>query len=435
MGNGQESILTDLDRLEVGYRIKFYSTAKEDWQPYFHKLSLDSHQHNQLFLDRNQLISNHRPSIILSGLALGKNYQIKEINLVGNNCCFSGKIGCPSPTLGTRKPDLKNSNNARWQCAFNLDQKEPKQCFDLIITLNNDHQITYKKIELSLVELQDISAEIEYPINQKLATKINSIDLSRQLMASKRLQGKNYLFAIGNARSGTTALGQLLNSSPEICLGIERYSNHDNISAASFESESFFDSESENYLIRPHFYEKIKDKFEQARYIGDKRPKFTQSWQNTWLNLPQAKIIYIFRNIYDVASSYNTRATNAALGIDQSWSSSRDFSKAVRDWNQGLREFPRLAQCYEIYCVKYEDFFIDKSKMEHLFAYFQINTNNQSIIAGIDKTHRTALKLQNKPRNLSEAELKYIDSHANFEAYNQVLAFYEKQFSQISSTL
>ncbi len=76
MGNDQELILTDLDRLRLGYQIKLYSVAAAEWQPFFHVLSLDSHQHNQLFLDRNQLIANHRPSIVLSGLALTKEHPI-----------------------------------------------------------------------------------------------------------------------------------------------------------------------------------------------------------------------------------------------------------------------------------------------------------------------------------------------------------------------
>ncbi|MEM8721968.1 MAG: sulfotransferase [Cyanobacteria bacterium P01_G01_bin.39] len=428
MGNEKEAILKDLDQLKLGYQIKLYSTASKEWQPYFHELSLDSHQHNQLFLDHNRLIYNHKPSILLSGLALNKEIQVREIDLVSDNSCFSGKVSCPSAVLGRRYPNVTNSSNARWTCTINFAISEPKQNFDLVITLENNHKFIYKKIEFYQVGLSNFGSEIEQPINHKLADKIKTISLSRQLMTTNIQQGKNYLFAIGNARSGTTALGKLLNYSSEICLGIERYSNDDDISASSFTKKSFFDSESKNYQVRPHFYEKIKDKFKNARYLGDKRPKFTQSWKNTWLNLPQAKIVYIFRNIYDVACSYNTRAANAILGKDDSWSSKRDFSQAVRDWNEGLQEFQNLADFYDVYCVKYEDFFVDQSKMKHLFNYLQVNTKEPSVIAGMDVINKKALSLQTKSRNLSDSELDYIDSHSDFEAYNKVLAFYNQQF-------
>lgn len=425
IGNDREEILADIDRLKIGYQIKLYSAGKEDWQPYFHELSLDSHKNNQLFLDHNQLFFDHKPSIVLSGLALGKENQIKEINLVGDNCCFSGKLGCPSPALRERQPDIKNSGKARWKCIINFADNEAKEKFDLVITLDNNQKITYKKIDFYLVKLSENIQEINRKINHKLIGKIDSICLSRRLMATSILQDKNYLFVIGNARSGTTALVTLLNSSPEICLGIERYPSNDDISASSFEKDSFFNTEDKNYLVRPHFYEEIKDKFKKSRYIGDKRPGFVKSWKNTWLNLPQAKIIYIFRNIYDVACSYNIRASNAALEIDKSWPTDRDFSKAVRDWNKGLQEIKKLANFYEVYFIKYEDFFIEQSQMRHLFDYLKVTTKDQNVTTVMSRIHKTALSLQNKQRTLSDSEIKYIDSHADFEAYNDVLAFYE----------
>lgn len=428
MSNEQNLILRDLDCLQLGYQIKLYSVTAAEWQPFFHELSLDSHQHNQLFLDRHQLIANHRPSIVLSGLALTKEHAIQEIKLVSNNSCFPGQTGCPSPILGARRSDIATSSHARWQCALNFTTNQPQQSWDLIFVLENNYQFTYKKIEFYTVKLSEQFKAIQRPLNQKLAAKITSIDQSRQLMQSHCLQNKQYLFAIGNARSGTTALGELLNSSTEICLGVERYANDDNVTAASFEPVAFFDSASENYQVRPHYYDKIKDKFPQARYIGDKRPKFTRFWRNTWLNLPQAQIIYIFRNIYDVACSYNARAHDAVLGIDQSWSSNRDFSQAVQDWNQGLQAFPQLAKFFSVYCIKYEDFFLDRSKMKHLLEYLEVDTTEQQVMEKIEKVQQTALNLQHKSRTLSEAEQKYIDDHADFAAYDRILAIYEQQF-------
>ena len=429
IGNEQEEILKDIDRLKICYQIKLYSPEKKDWQPYFQELSLDSHQNNQLCLDYHQLFFNHKPSIVLSGLALGKENHVKEIYLVGDNCCILGEIGCASPALKARLPNIKHSSNSRWRCALNFSSQE-KQSFELIVWLSNNQKFIYKKIELCIIKLSYSYQEINHQRNSVLGNKIKSIYHSRKLMANRILQQKNYLFAIGNARSGTTALGQVLNSSPEICLGIERYSTEDNILASSFEQEAFFDSESENYLVRPHFYEEIKDKFAKARYIGDKRPRFIQSWKNTWLNLPQAKIVYIFRNIYDIACSYNTRANNASLGKDTSWSKNRDFSKAVEDWNEGLQEIKQLRHFYEVYLVKYEDFFSRQTKMIHLFNYLKIDSENQNIKRGINEINQAALKLKKKERTLSDLEKKYIDSYADFESYNILLTLYEQQFSK-----
>lgn len=427
-------ILQDIDRLALAFRIKLYSTPKKNWQQYFYELSLDSHQDGRLFLDRNLLFSGYEPSITLSGLALAKENAVKQIDVIGNNCCFTGTVGLPSSVLGRKKPNIENSSHSRWKCKINLS-RETIQNYDLIITLNNNIKITYKKIEFRQTKLKDNHKELEQAINTKLKDKICSIDESRRLMSEHLSLDKHYLFVAGNARSGTTALGALLNFSSEICLGIERYSLNENVSALSFDKNHFFDKESENYLMRPQLYEKIRNKFERAKYIGDKRPRFIKSWRNTRLNLPQAIIIYIFRNIYDVACSYNVRASNAALGIDTSWSPHRDFSKAVRDWNEGVQEINNLVQFYEVYLIKYEDFFVDMAKINQLFNYLEINLDEHDLQAGITKINKTALSLQNKDRNLSSFEIKYVNCHANFEAYNNLLALYEKQSEQWRSRI
>ncbi|MFM2313163.1 MAG: hypothetical protein RLZZ04_2439 [Cyanobacteriota bacterium] len=432
--SAQQEILNDLDRLSISYQIKIYSVKKEDWQPYFHQLSLDSHQHNQLFLAHNRLFSENKQvslnnqSLLLSGLALSKKKSIKAIHLVSNHDCFSATIGCPSHGLGKKLPNIKNSSHARWKCIVNLSSGQEKEHLELIITFDDEQKISFKTIEFALGKLSQQPKKINHKISNDLACKVESIYNSRLQMERNILQGKNYLFAIGNPRSGTTALGKLLNSSPEICLGIERYSLDENVSASSFTKESFFDAKSANYLVRPHLYEEIKPKFDQAKYIGDKRPRFVKFWRNTWLNLPKAKIVYIFRNIYDVACSYNTRANNAALGIDQSWSSARDFSKAVKDWNEGLQEVRNLAQFYTVYFVKYEDFFVEQLKMLHLFDYLQVNTAESGVQKGMNQVRQGALSLKDKPRILSDLEIKYIDEHADLESYNYLLGLYEKQF-------
>ena len=429
-----EEILQDIDRLALAFRIKLYSTPPKNWQQHFYELSLDSHQDDQIFLDCNLLFSDYEPSITLSGLALARENAVKRISVVGNNGCFTGEFGLPSPALGKRKPNIKNSHNSRWRCKIDLSD-EATQNYDLIITLKNNVKFTYKKIEFKRTILKNSHQEIDRKINIKLKNKVCSIAKSRRLMSEHLTLDKHYLFVVGNARAGTTALGKLLNFSSQICLGIERYSLDENVSALSFNKKHFFDPTSQDYLIRSQFYEKIKSKFERAKYIGDKRPRFITSWRNTWLNLPQAKIIYIFRNIYDVASSYNVRANNAALGIDPSWSPHRDFSKAVRDWNEGLQEVNNLVQSYEVYLVKYEDFFVDLAKINRLFGYLKIELDEPQLQTGITKINKTALSLQNKEKNLSDSEIEYVDRHADFKSYNNLIALYEKQAERRGSLI
>lgn len=425
-----QEILDDIDRLNIGYQIRLLPVERQNWQPYFHELSIDSHLNNKLFLAHDRLFAGRHKSLLLSGLALAKDDPIETIELVGDKVCLEAKINSASPRLVEKFPNSKYSDNARWKCAIELDPDSQQQNFELIITLNSGQKITYQKIELQQTKLSQRYEALNRRLNRDLAQRIESIHNSRQLMSERISQGKNYLFAIGNARSGTTALGRLLNYSSDICLGIERYSQNEDVSAVSFTKTSFFDCQSKNYLVRPHFYEDIKDKFARARYIGDKRPGFVQSWRNTWLNIPQAKIVYIFRNVYDVACSYNSRADDAANGSDRFWSSQRDFAQAVRDWNRGLIEIRNMMDFYEVYLIKYEDFFVNPDKMIHLFNYLGVDSAEEQVSQGIDKVYQDALTLQGKPRVLSDAELEYVNANADFKAYNDLLSLYESQFAR-----
>jgi hypothetical protein len=417
----QEIILNDINELDIVYQIKINLIEQENWQQYFHFFSLDSHQNNQLLLNFNQ-------KVILSGLALSKNSQIKEINLVGEKFLFKAQLNCQSRKFSQKFPDIEDSSTARWQChvEFNLIPSEHPE-LTLIVILDNAQTITLGQILFIPTKLNDCSLN---QINSRLAHKINSIAKSRKLMVENIAKGRNYLFAIGNARSGTTALGELLNSSPEICLGIERYEKEYDLSAMSFQRKIFFDTNSKGYLVRPQLYESIKPKYNTAKYVGDKRPGFIQYWKNTFLNLPQAKVIYIFRNIYDVACSYNDRVNQASQGIKKSWKLTRDYSVAVSDWNNELNEIQNLVKFYEVYFIKYEDFFIDRSKMLSLFHYLQVNTEIQEVQEGIKKINQRALTLQQKERILTREEKNYIDSHADFPAYEQILKLYEQQSHQ-----
>ena len=99
---------------------------------------------------------------------------------------------------------------------------------------------------------------------------------------------KKNLFIAGCARSGTSALVQLLTGSPKIVLGMERYGHlvqPDNfrLSPAHFIKErfltlerddTFYDNLLDFHKFDPNFVEKI----DECEWIGDKRPDLYESY-------------------------------------------------------------------------------------------------------------------------------------------------------------
>jgi hypothetical protein len=156
--------------------------------------------------------------------------------------------------------------------------------------------------------------------------------------------GKAHLLVTGTARSGTTALAELLNSHEEICVGIERfkfqYLRDGNFSADLLERERFFDFREEDTnlrpAVRPHWqsvYDAIADKWDKARVIGDKVPDMAPVLDDYMAQNPDFKCIYILRNLKDVGLSWQARANRSR----DSWPAGKGFEAACESWAEQTR--------------------------------------------------------------------------------------------------
>ena len=152
---------------------------------------------------------------------------------------------------------------------------------------------------------------------------------------------KTYLIVSGVARSGTTALGELLNAHPDVCLGIERfkfqYLRANNYSNTLFERDRFFDFRPEDTNLDPEkrpawkpVYTQIAEKWDNARIIGDKVPDLLPVLVDFITENPDYRYIVILRNLKDVALSWQTRADKPR----DAWPAEKDFTAACDSWSE-----------------------------------------------------------------------------------------------------
>lgn len=155
---------------------------------------------------------------------------------------------------------------------------------------------------------------------------------------------KTHLIVTGVARSGTTALAELLNAHEAICVGIERFKFqfllHHNYSAGLFDRDRFFDFRAEDTNLRPavkptwqSVYDGIARKWDAAAVIGDKVPDMTPMLRSFMLANPDFKYIYILRNLKDVGLSWQARAGRSR----DSWPAGKGFVAACESWMQQMR--------------------------------------------------------------------------------------------------
>jgi len=179
-----------------------------------------------------------------------------------------------------------------------------------------------------------------------------------------------HLFVSGCPRSGTTALTRLLNLHPSIVVGLERYKNvfgrQKFVTKDMFEADRFFDFHPDDSNFLPEksqqardFYEKARTKFSTATFIGDKYPQFFRFYGGIFKNLPDAKIVFIFRDPSYVAQSWERRSLDSS-----DWPSKNDARRAIAYWNDALAytlAYTQIKKSAFVF-VDYEQFFAGREQ-------------------------------------------------------------------------
>lgn len=161
---------------------------------------------------------------------------------------------------------------------------------------------------------------------------------------------QEYLFLAGVARSGTTALRWILGNHPEIAVGMERYKKLwgpriQELGPELFERERYFDYSDGLTNITPDVpwaQERLADleaKWDTARYRGDKMTVIRA--RALWERFPQARFVFIVRDISLVASSWERRAADPS---DTGWREGAGADRAVAAWNTAVRRVLHAVQ-------------------------------------------------------------------------------------------
>lgn len=244
---------------------------------------------------------------------------------------------------------------------------------------------------------------------------------------------KKFLFVCGVPRSGTTALSRLIGKHPQIVMGTERYkflySQPDAVNADLFTKDRFFSfSEQDTNLLpntegRKAYYDSLLKKFDKAIYVGDKTPGIFNRYQTIFERFDQAKVLFIVRDIHQVASSWNVRALNS----DQSrWKRDMDYKQAVTTWNDSLKKtIDAIDQGKDILVVNYNKFFDSEqndplNNLQKLLDYLRID-NDTKFEKGYLEICTKFTELKDKELTIFEGQQNYINQEANFELYNQIL--------------
>ena len=233
-----------------------------------------------------------------------------------------------------------------------------------------------------------------------------------------------YLFLCGCPRSGTTALWRTVSGHKKVAVGVERYIHRMipkfTLTEDYFKKERFFDwKKGDTHFPGPDhipYYAEIENRYDDCMYYGDKVPPMYVNYETLFNNFKGAHVLFIFRNIFDVAQSYLNRFDNP----DDGWK--KDHTVAVREWNTSLGKTIQLKKKgAKICCIEYEEFFYDNFDLSQIFTPLGLEMDDDFLF-NFKKVikHGGNLEKQRKDR-LTTGQKRYIMHNANFAAYKAIL--------------
>lgn len=258
----------------------------------------------------------------------------------------------------------------------------------------------------------------------------------------RELKGKNimrYLFICGCARSGTTALWKVVSAHHKIALGCERYNklfrnHHEKISEELFEKNRFFNiqeydthySKMEDmppYIL--NYFLELPKYYDDCVYFGDKFPQLFNFYDLIKSKFPESKIIFIMRNIFDVANSFAVRAANS----NGNWPEKRNAAASIQNWNISLRNTIKYLDQLDFHIIQYERFFYEGEGLDELFSFIGLDIQD-SVDSVYCKMKDEAIKKEKERQNrclLSSLDKLDISRRARFDLFRSLHSLQNKK--------
>lgn len=247
---------------------------------------------------------------------------------------------------------------------------------------------------------------------------------------------KKYAFICGTARSGTTALWRLVTAHDDVAIGVERYIvkalGSDFIGKDHFEKERFFDLQNGDTFMKSldayPYYKELRKRFEGCKLYGDKIPRLYERYDLLDRVFDIPKVLFIVRNLFDVASSYNKRVAGG-----KNWKKTRDAKVAVADWNKSVLQTLEHFSTSDILIVEFEGLFSGKANVQRIFDFLGLDYNAK-VGAAYKELVGQGEKIKTERETwLSEEEKQYICLHGRFDAYRKLITLSQNEGKHVGA--
>jgi hypothetical protein len=182
-------------------------------------------------------------------------------------------------------------------------------------------------------------------------------------------------------------MANLLRAHPAVAMGRERYAwrfrEGSAFNPTLFEKDRFclqHDPADSHHAKHQPYYANLHARFDRCVYVGDKLPSLYLRYDYVLETFPGCRIIYMARNVVDVAASFQGRVEKSArqrtLQPDADptrlWPAERDWRSAIVEWNEAVEATLALRGSPQLLVVDYERLFSDDGLLDELCAFLEL---------------------------------------------------------------
>lgn len=161
----------------------------------------------------------------------------------------------------------------------------------------------------------------------------------------------------------------------------------------------------------------FRSRYPGAKYIGDKIPTLYRSFAQLEKHITgDFELIFIVRNIIDVAKSYKVRFLNA----DDNWE--KNVEDAIDDWRQSIEAILNFNKKENVQIVFYENFFSNKPAMNKLLSSLGLKKTSETEKLMSQLMKKNAHLNNNRTEILSQADVISILTKSPLHLYRKLIS-------------
>lgn len=219
-------------------------------------------------------------------------------------------------------------------------------------------------------------------------------------------------------------MANLLRSHNQIAFGRERYNSFfkrtNRLSTDLFEKKRFCQTllaGDTHHTQLDKYYQDLLNRYEHCTFVGDKIPSLYRIYADLNREFPGCKIVFMLRDIFDVASSFEARRAHSLKNLQAPWPTTKGYREAVFDWNLSIDTTLSCQSASIIEIVDYEQLYKSDDVLENLFQFLGLECSDSVRAFWQDAKLKQQDIQRNRKNGLDQSQREYILEHANFEGY------------------